>query len=334
MKNVQKIIDFCDNNDIKKNDVLIICGDCGIIWNEKEDSLVLKSYENIWPGIIAFIDGNHENFALLNTIPVSNWKGGKVHRIGNRIFHLMRGQVYIIEGKKIFTMGGNESRDRERRIENVDWWAQEKINEQDIGEARRNLARNGNEIDIVITHCAHVRALLEMDNYSQFNAFAINKSSILISKLLENTKIGKWYTGHYHIDTIEKSITFVYNKIIKESTMDLNYKCTSKEDMRRVYTERFKNQGGNYRFLKYLVQEFYEDIVLYCKEKGILYYFNGKDKALCEQVVTQDNEGFRNNIKSIIRDYFIEKLASFYEEKGYTKYLLLLLYFSYLRRKV
>lgn len=51
-----------------------------------------------------FVDGNHENHALLDTFPVEEWHGGKIHRIKPSVIHLMRGQVFEIDGKNIFTM--------------------------------------------------------------------------------------------------------------------------------------------------------------------------------------------------------------------------------------
>lgn len=39
------------------------------------------------------------------------WNGGKVHKIKSSIIHLMRGQVFSIAGKKIFTFGGAQSHD-------------------------------------------------------------------------------------------------------------------------------------------------------------------------------------------------------------------------------
>ena len=45
-----------------------------------------------------FIDGNHENYDRLSAYPVTEWRGGKVHRIADNILHLMRGQVFEIDG--------------------------------------------------------------------------------------------------------------------------------------------------------------------------------------------------------------------------------------------
>lgn len=52
-----------------------------------------------------FVSGNHENYDLLRNYPISQWHGGLVQAIRPSVLHLMRGQLYNICGKRIFTMG-------------------------------------------------------------------------------------------------------------------------------------------------------------------------------------------------------------------------------------
>ena len=106
------------------------------------------------PYTVLFIDGNHENFDRLNAYPEEMWNGGRVHRIGKNILHLMRGQVFEIEGKRIFAMGGANSIDKYARAEGVSWWRAEIPSESELAEARRNLDKYGNCVDLIITHTA------------------------------------------------------------------------------------------------------------------------------------------------------------------------------------
>ena len=96
-------------------------GDVGVCWDGGKRDALLKRF----PVTTLFVDGNHENFTLLNDYPVTEWHGGNVHKIEPDIIHLMRGQVFEIEGKKIFTMGGAHSTDKMYRTERVSWWAEE-----------------------------------------------------------------------------------------------------------------------------------------------------------------------------------------------------------------
>lgn len=53
------------------------------------------------------------------------WNGGKMHRAGERVYHLMRGEVYTIYGDHYFIFGGARSVDKDRRTEDVSWWKEE-----------------------------------------------------------------------------------------------------------------------------------------------------------------------------------------------------------------
>lgn len=112
----------------KNNTCLIICGDFGAVWNykgeDKEEKYWLDWLENK-PYTVLFVDGNHECHPRLNAFPVEEWNGGKIHRIRPSVIHLMRGQIYTINGKKIFTMGGASSHDKEARTDRKTWWEEE-----------------------------------------------------------------------------------------------------------------------------------------------------------------------------------------------------------------
>jgi 8-oxo-dGTP pyrophosphatase MutT (NUDIX family) len=87
---------FSMGKQLTKEDYVIIAGDFGFIWfGNREDDYWIKWF-NKKPFTTLFVDGNHENFELLNSYPVEKWNGGKVHRISNSVIHLMRGQVYTI----------------------------------------------------------------------------------------------------------------------------------------------------------------------------------------------------------------------------------------------
>ena len=89
-------------------DTLIICGDFGFIWDSSSKEQKFLDKLSHMSFNICFLDGTHENFELLNTYPLVRYCGGKAHRIRPNVFHLLRGQVFEIENKTLFTMGGGE----------------------------------------------------------------------------------------------------------------------------------------------------------------------------------------------------------------------------------
>ena len=102
---------FREQGGLTKDDYLIICGDFGGVWDGSEieqqwlDWLEDRSFTTL------FVSGNHENYDLLRSYPTSVWHGGLVQPIRPSVLHLMRGQLYEICRKKIFTMGGASSHD-------------------------------------------------------------------------------------------------------------------------------------------------------------------------------------------------------------------------------
>ena len=102
---------FHEQRDLTKEDYLILCGDFGGVWDGGDaeqqwlDWLETRSFTTL------FVSGNHENYDLLRNYPISQWHGGLVQAIRPSVLHLMRGQLYNICGKRIFTMGGASSHD-------------------------------------------------------------------------------------------------------------------------------------------------------------------------------------------------------------------------------
>lgn len=217
---------FKIQKELTKEDYVIICGDFGGIWaNENNDSVAgqkyLKSENYILDELdnrnftTLFIDGNHENHERLNAFPVEEWHGGKVHKIRPSVIHLMRGQVYEIDGKKIFTFGGAPSHDikdgileigdplikvwdKDRtklfRINHLTWWKEEVPNDTDWAEAEKNLAKHNYKVDYIITHECPAAAT------SMVSIFEPTEMSRKLMHFYNDVKFKHWYGGHYHLD--------------------------------------------------------------------------------------------------------------------------------------
>ena len=107
---------FPEQAQMTKDDVVVVTGDFGGIWfGDARDDEALGCLESL-PFTLAFVDGNHENYDALASYPAEKWQGGKIHRIRPHVLHLMRGQIYELEGYRFFTMGGAKSHDIEDGI--------------------------------------------------------------------------------------------------------------------------------------------------------------------------------------------------------------------------
>lgn len=103
---------FPEQKELTRDDVVIVCGDFGGIWCDTSDERHWLKWLNEKNFTTLFVDGNHENFdRLISEFEVVDYCGGKAHKIRDNIYHLMRGYVFNICGKKIFAFGGASSHD-------------------------------------------------------------------------------------------------------------------------------------------------------------------------------------------------------------------------------
>lgn len=212
---------FPEQKGMTKEDYVIICGDFGGVWNKDKESKEEKGLLD-WleskPFTTLFVDGNHENFDRLYAYPVEMWQGGKVHRIRPSVIHLMRGQVFEIDGASFFTFGGASSHDiyggilepddpdfkskkkaldrgyLPYRINHISWWERELPTEEEMEEGRRNLAAHGNAVDFIVTHCcaSSTQAVLGK------GLFKPDILTVYLEEIRQKTTFKKWFFGHYH----------------------------------------------------------------------------------------------------------------------------------------
>ena len=202
---------------LTEKDYLIICGDFGGVWSYpnteyyKMDMTLQDWYKNR-PFTTLFVDGNHENFDVLNNFyNIEMWNGGKVHKINNHLYHLMRGQTFNIENNIIFTLGGAESHDKEFRAIGVDWWKDELPTSAEYDEAISNLNRMNWKVDYVISHC---QPSWFFKKFFRDNSFQKNPITNFFDIIEEEIKYKHWYSGHLHFDKTYKDITCLYQEVI------------------------------------------------------------------------------------------------------------------------
>lgn len=206
---------FADNHpDLTKNDFLLIAGDFGAVWNADTLERDLKPYTDL-PFTVLFVDGNHENFDILDSLPVEEWHGGKVHKIKPDIIHLMRGQIYEIEGKTFFTFGGATSIDKAHRTEHISWWSREMPDYAELDEAIENLKKRNNSVDYIVTHSCGERALMYpplRGRTFQMNCYPENQ---MLSYFEDVVNYRHWYFGHYHLDgKLNDKMTVLYQAVL------------------------------------------------------------------------------------------------------------------------
>ena len=209
--NFEKILKWTETTNLNKDkDFLFILGDFGYIWDNKRTSFEKDNLDFIscLPFTTLFIDGNHENHERLNSMRVVNFSGGKAHKVYDSIYHLMRGQVYEIAGKRIFTFGGASSIDKHLRTEGISWWKEEEFNYREANTAYEKLNNVGWEVDYVLTHSAPFSIRDKL-----FESNKPSSTERMLEAMLRNIKFKRWYFGHYHIDKKMDNFTAMYENI-------------------------------------------------------------------------------------------------------------------------
>ena len=194
---------------LKEDDHLIILGDAGIVWDETEHQEVRHYYECL-PCTTLFVDGNHENFDILDRMPIEIAYCGKTHRISNRIMHLMRGETYIIEGKTIFVFGGGYSMKKRDGSSPVFIWDREMPNECEYDNGLDNLQRINHDVDYILTHVAPTEIAKAIGREPLDDEIVLND---YLSHISDNNTFLGWYFGHYHVDMDFDRFHCIYRKI-------------------------------------------------------------------------------------------------------------------------
>jgi predicted phosphodiesterase len=205
---------FPQQKNLTKADFVLVLGDFGLIWNREQDAE--ESFWTKWLDDKTFITlwlaGNHENHDRLDAMPVTEFLGGKVHKISDSIYHLIDNQIFEIDGKKFYVLGGAQSTDKIYRREGISWWPQELPNFQKCNEVVDFITKHGEEVDYVVTHCFPTFYQRMVSVHDKQNCL-----TDLLTVVDEKTPNKKgWYCGHYHLDKqVDKLHRVLYNDIVE-----------------------------------------------------------------------------------------------------------------------
>lgn len=210
---------------LKPGDTIIVAGDFGIgFWNGRywPEEMFFDWLEE-QPYTVLFCDGNHCNFDILDSYPVTRWNGGNVHLIRKNLIHLMRGEIFRIDGKTFFVMGGGYSLDKYLRTEGLSWWPREMPSEEEYENARNNLNRAGSQVDYIITHTAPAETVYDLSLRRQLGIRGDVTEELELTTFLNHVQATVsykcWYFGHFHIDLeLRKNQIAIFNTIREVET--------------------------------------------------------------------------------------------------------------------
>lgn len=197
-----------------KVDLILQAGDFGV-WPGKKGRQYLNVLNYESPTDIWFIRGTHDDTSQLAIYPdrmqgLDSTHVGDTHFwIRDRVAQLVDGSLIDIDGQTLLAVGGAVSIDREWRVLNESWWADEITSMESIERAVYQFSNK--QVDFVLTHdvpeqidivsrlWAATGQRMKSDLASASNRAALG---ILFQKLLPRrprTHDMLWLHGHYHI---------------------------------------------------------------------------------------------------------------------------------------
>lgn len=218
---LQKVIDFFENETLlmplTKKDYLIILGDSGICWDDGRNDAWVKKHLQELPVTTLWIDGNHENFALLEEYPQQKWHGGSVHVIKPDILHLMRGCCFEIDGRIFWVFGGGFSIDQAYRTPAISWWPREMPSMQEYQRGMDSLKACSYQVDYILTHTAPLAVV------KQLVPDVLPGEEVLqqyLQNVAEQADFSGWYFGHWHMDiTVDGKYHGLMEEIVRLGQM-------------------------------------------------------------------------------------------------------------------
>lgn len=210
-----------------KGDTVIIAGDFGY-WNRSyllnwmKEQLKICQENNV---IVRFIDGNHEDFPAL--LEISKGNRHSAIKVMPNVFYQQRGSLEIIEGKRVFFVGGAKSVDWRSRVEGETVFTELEVLK------KSDLPAEIPKCDIVVSHtiptsikkivhdaCLGVFGIVHGWDYSEDES--CKTLQYVRSHCIENgLPLLIWVSGHFHLnkaisDYNPETNTSIYHKVLKQ----------------------------------------------------------------------------------------------------------------------
>lgn len=183
-----------DFKKIKKRDTLIICGDFGFIWDKSPKEKRLLKWLGKRRYNVVFADGAHENFDELEQYEIEEWCGGMTRKISGKLRHLIRGNIFEIDGKRILVFGGGVSETRGTQGKN-------NPAAEDFERAIENLQRYNYELDYVVSYepPTMITEFLALNSPSKSENDSLSR---YLDEISQKTDFERWFFGKHHINKI------------------------------------------------------------------------------------------------------------------------------------
>jgi len=196
---------------LKKNDILIVCGDFGFLWDGGHAEKRLIKKIGRLPYKVLFVEGSHENYRAFDEYPETTVYGGRARIIYGNLVLLRRGNIYQIEGKKIFAFGGGIGEFLENS-EQTEGSIARLPTEEDMKLALKTIESCDGQVDVVVTHDCPMLIRGSIIGNSE----DMNHLHIFLQLISEKLSFRQWYFGCYHMDKqVSPTYRAVYDNVVR-----------------------------------------------------------------------------------------------------------------------
>ena len=237
-RDFDSLIEFCQKNELRRQDVIVILGDSGFNYYGDERDDALKTKIRDLKVTLFCIHGNKENRPEnIPTYGYQTFHGGLVYYepCYPNIFFAIDGEVYNFNGKEFMVIGGAHSVDKMRCLsEGLPFWNDEMPDSETKDLVENRLEMRNHRIDGFLTHTCPMSCLPTEVFISTKRMIATKGSTRKRSKktspqypldidrsteewleeIKRETEYDIWYCGHYHIDKTLGKIRMLYREIL------------------------------------------------------------------------------------------------------------------------
>ena len=208
----------CRLKEVENNSVLLIAGDFGYVW-DKDYLIKLLPIEHICQHNnieIYSVLGNHENYDIINKLPIVEKYGGKCYQVSENIFFFCNGELFDFGKCKLAVWGGGLSIDKEFRIPGKSWWAAEIPSYRTFYNFMEKLETVNTKEYILFTHVPSTETIERL--LWNVNPKFTDPVGQQISGLKNHFEFNHHIFGHMHDDKQFENETLIW-----EDVLDLSY---------------------------------------------------------------------------------------------------------------
>ena len=212
----EKLYNLANEVELKKNDYIIVLGDFGFyVKNDEWENHLLNSLNRLGCTLL-FLDGNNDNQPLLDKLPTETKFRGKVGKLRDNIYYLKRGEVFTLNNKTFFVMGGGRSSGIAKGKVSADTKPRELPSRGEMINALNNLMHHRWKVDYVITHSAPENTVHQLCKEFNMKPYPTESCIAFLQSLANKVVYGRWLCGHHHIDKeMDSNIRIIFNDVYR-----------------------------------------------------------------------------------------------------------------------